>query len=224
MLKSKKHSDTPSTPDLLSYQTIRRIIGFVGLFMPIGLVMGTFLFTNCREIQPSISNYYYTVMGNVFTGCLCIVGIYLITYRGFDNDYIATNLAGALAFFVAFFPTNITSGSGCTILDLDANSFRNGVHLASASLFFITLSYISLFLFTKSNKALTKQKRHRNTIYKICGYVMIISLLIILLFKSGVLKDPNDNFKIVFTFETISLFAFGISWLTKGELYLKDKK
>lgn len=33
------------------------------------------------HIESSISAYYYTKVGNVFTGALCVIGIFLLAYR-----------------------------------------------------------------------------------------------------------------------------------------------
>lgn len=54
----------------------------------------------------SISAYYYTAVRAVFVASLCAIGACLIINRGnTDREDIALNLAGFLAFFVAFIPT-----------------------------------------------------------------------------------------------------------------------
>ena len=55
--------------------------------------------------QGSISAYYYTAARNVFVATLCCLGIMLIVYKGSnDTEDVLLNLAGTLAFFVAFVP------------------------------------------------------------------------------------------------------------------------
>jgi hypothetical protein len=55
--------------------------------------------------QDSMSAYYYTAARNVFVAALCCLGIMLIVYKGStDTEDVLLNLAGTLAFFVAFVP------------------------------------------------------------------------------------------------------------------------
>jgi NADH:ubiquinone oxidoreductase subunit 6 (subunit J) len=64
--------------------------------------------------QGSISAYYYTAARNVFVATLCCLGIMLIVYKGSkDTEDVLLNLAGALAFFVAFVPIKIPDVAGC---------------------------------------------------------------------------------------------------------------
>lgn len=57
--------------------------------------------------QDSISAYYYTAARNVFVAALCCLGIMLIVYKGSaDAEDVLLNLAGTLAFFVAFVPVD----------------------------------------------------------------------------------------------------------------------
>jgi hypothetical protein len=64
--------------------------------------------------QGSISAYYYTAARNVFVATLCCLGIMLIVYKGSnDTEDVLLNLAGTLAFFVAFVPVRIPDVAGC---------------------------------------------------------------------------------------------------------------
>ena len=56
----------------------------------------------------------------------------------------------------------------------------------------------------------TEKKKIRNTIYRVCGVGMVASFLILLL--------PNFSCK-VWLMETIALFFFGVSFLTKADIY-----
>ena len=94
------------------------------------------------HIESSISAYYYTKVGNVFTGALCVIGVFLLAYRltSWAIDNIATSLAGLAALGVAFFhaaPKNATLESAPT----------GRVHLTCAAALFIILGAISLFIF-----------------------------------------------------------------------------
>lgn len=57
--------------------------------------------------QTSISAYYFTSAHGVFVAALCGVGTLLIVYKGSkDTEDVFLNLAGILAFVVAFVPTS----------------------------------------------------------------------------------------------------------------------
>ncbi|WP_319447449.1 MULTISPECIES: hypothetical protein [unclassified Mycobacterium] len=56
--------------------------------------------------QTSISAYYFTGVHAVFIGTICAIGTLLIVYKGSsDTEDVLLNLAGILAFVVAFVPT-----------------------------------------------------------------------------------------------------------------------
>ena len=64
--------------------------------------------------QGSISAYYYTAARNVFVAALCCLGIMMIVYKGSkDSEDVLLNLAGTLAFFVAFVPIKLPEHPGC---------------------------------------------------------------------------------------------------------------
>lgn len=100
------------------------------------------------------------------------------------------------------------------------------IHLISASVFFILLAINSLFLFTKSRHKVIKHSRkwYRNVFYKVCGIVILISLIALIpamLFAHT--GYPGSEYSILLL-ETVMLFAFGISWLVKGGTLLMDKR
>lgn len=224
---------SPSKPDprLISFQTLRKSVGWLGILLPAVMIIGNLVFRNCSTLQNSISHYYYTVTGNLFVGILCAVALFLISYRGYDRlDHISSSLAGIFAVAIAMFPTNTSQSvpvgmalNRCVIFELADDKVRNSIHYISAALFFTTLAYISFFLFTKNKGAFTKEKRVRNKIYRVCAVLIILSILLIAVF--GLAKHPSTtivNLKPVFWLEWIALLAFGTSWLVKGELVLKD--
>jgi NADH:ubiquinone oxidoreductase subunit 6 (subunit J) len=64
--------------------------------------------------QSSISAYYYTAVHNVFVAVLCCLGVMLIAYKAStDTEDVLLNLAGTLAFFVAFIPTTLPDTPHC---------------------------------------------------------------------------------------------------------------
>jgi hypothetical protein len=56
--------------------------------------------------QTSISAYFFTGVHAVFIGTICAIGTLLVVYKGSnDTEDVLLNLAGILAFVVAFVPT-----------------------------------------------------------------------------------------------------------------------
>lgn len=213
------------SPYIISFLTIRKAIGFMGILLPAALLLGTFFVANCWQVQKSISHYYYTIMGDVFVGTLCAVAVFLMAYKGYNRaDNIATNIAGCFALFIPFFATNNDPFSLCAIRFLPDAAWRSILHYVSAALFFITLACISLFLFTKSEGTKTARKIIRNRVYVVCGITMLIALLFIFAVKViPVLGQVLDPYKPVFWLEWLALASFGISWLVKGKVILADK-
>jgi hypothetical protein len=89
------------------------------------------------------------------------------------------------------------------------------LHNIFAAIFFILLSYNSLFLFTKSTGEKTSRKKKRNIIFIICGIGMMASFLFIPL-KTVLHLNFYGG---VWLAEMAGLAFFGISWLTKSNIY-----
>lgn len=204
---------------VISYLTLRKIVGILGTTFPFILFVGALVVFG-EGIQSSISSYYHTDMGDVFVGTLCVIGFFLLSYRGYERkDDIAGDLACLFAIGVALFPT---APDGVIS---ETAKIVGYLHLAFAAAFFATLIYFSIKLFTlqKEGVAPTMRKKNRNTVYRICGVVMAICMVLILIISlvPG-LKDSLKDYAPVFWLEGIAVVFFGISWLTKGEVILKD--
>jgi len=215
-------------PQMISYMLLRKLVGLLGILLPIILVVAAYYYGDCEAIQSSISDYYHTEMRNVLVGVLCAVALFMFAYKGHDiRDSIAGNLACIFAVGVAFFPTGIDTVSDCAEKCIAYEPWIEDMHFTFAALFFGVLIYFSLFLFTQSGKHVqTAAKRKRNTVFHICGYVMIACVLLIALYFFYLRKryESLSQLDPVFWLEAIALWAFGISWLTKGQLLFKDEK
>lgn len=196
---------------LVSYLTLRRAVGVLGVLLPLILAIGCFWIYRCSELQPSISDYYGTGMRDVFVGVLFAIGWFLFSYRGHEpQDNVAGDLACFCALGVALFPN---TGAGTTAAV---------VHYVSAAALFITLAYFSFFLFTKSAPNPTPQKLVRNRVYRACGITIVACIVAI----GAVQLLPDDSpvraLQPVFWLESIALWAFGFSWFVKGETLWRD--
>lgn len=205
---------------VFSYLEHRKTIGILGIGLPFVVSLGAMILFQ-TGIQSSISSYYHTPMRDVFVGTLFAIGFFLLSYRGYERtDDIAGDLAFVFAIGMALFPT---APDGAVS---DAARIVGNVHVVFAALFFSTLIYFSLFLFTKTDekKKPTERKLMRNEVYQACGYTMAISLLLIAVYY----RLPAEwasllvQYKPVFWLESLAILAFGASWFTKSEALLKD--
>lgn len=213
-------SSAPHDSLVLSYLGLRKAVGVLGIALPFVLAFGGMLLDG-PGLQASISNYYYTGMRNVFVGTLCAIAVFLLSYRGYERrDDIAGDIACVFSLGVAFFATAPPGTPS------DTQRLIGGLHLAPAAGFFLTLSYFSLVLFTKTDptKQPTPRKLQRNKVYKVCGWIMLgaIGLIVLHALLSGGITGSLDRLAPVFWLEAVAVVAFGVSWLTKGEGILKD--
>ena len=158
----------------------------------------------------SISATWYTNACTVFMIILGSASFLLISYKGYDIlDDILLTCSGIAGLGICLFPCAAPQGGKVGTFLIDSG-ISNTLHCIFAIIFFGLLAYNSIFLFTKSSGEMTKQKKARNIIYRVCGVGMIASFLILLL--------PSFTIK-VWLLETIALFFFGISFLTKANIY-----
>lgn len=203
---------------IISYMTLRKAVGILGMSLGFIVVLGGFFFGS-GEVEGSISEYYLTNMRDIFVGVLFISGAFLLVYKGYDKvDNIITNITGISAIGVAIFPVEVTNPNNVFNLN---QSWTETLHLISAIFFFVALSYMSYFQFTKTSGELTKQKKKRNLVYRICAFVILGNLVI---GAFHMLFNFFDGVPYLITIiEIVMLLAFGVSWLVKGEGLLKDE-
>jgi hypothetical protein len=219
---------------VISYMRLRQAIGVLGVCLPLAVILGGSA-SSGWTVRSSISAYYYSNMRDVFVGLLCIVGAFLLSYKGYDRrDRILSAAAGALALGVAAFPTiRIETGSadevkkageevvGIFALPAGHSMF---VHYGCAVLLFVCLGVISLqFTRTDRSRAMTRQKLRRNAVYRICGAVMFGAMALVPIFRIPGLAEHQPDTLVLFV-EAVCLGAFGIAWLVKGEALLGDSK
>ncbi|HXQ28043.1 MAG TPA: hypothetical protein VN848_02140 [Gemmatimonadales bacterium] len=195
---------------IVSYLTLRKVVGILGMGLPVVLAVWGFCLQHAYHLLPSISDYYTLRTRDAFVGILFTIAWFLFTYHGYDKtDDRAGNAACLFALAVALFPDNGTS-------------LEQAVHYTSAGALFLVLAFFSLYLFTKSAGHKTAAKLKRNRVYRVCGVVMLACIVLIGVCKTALSKDAQESFDPVFWLETLALWAFGFSWFVKGEAILKD--
>src|SRR5688572_17021438 len=226
LLKQIDNSD-PNEILVTQQNTLRKLIGFLGILLPVFLYI--FLLFDIGYAKPleSISHYYFTRVSGIFVITVSLLAIFLIIYKGKERvDFIFSTIAGLSALLLLLFPTsNINPNSdcaACVVTTLKQSDFRVTFHYIASAIFLL-----SLVVFTKSDKPKplrTEQKNIRNVFYRILGIVMMAALIIAFLGKY--LADSNDPVfgnSLTFWMETVAVECFGLSWLIKAEVFFKDK-
>jgi len=221
---------TSRNPAVLSYYTLRKAVGIIALSLPFVLAAGVILLALIGPdrtlpepiLQRSISDYYYTPMGNYLIGSLGAMAAFLICSRGYDlNDEITGYLAGTFTLGVALFPSVNPRLVDHTRLQIELQY----AHTGSAALMFLVLAYFCLFLFCKSSpeKKLTRRKLHRNRIYRVCGLVIVVCMIVMVSLPFKSVARLLEPFEPLLCSESLALMAFGVAWLTKGQGFMRDK-
>jgi hypothetical protein len=198
--------------------------------LPLVLVLGG-IFDHPRidevtgSIEPTISDFYHTTYRDIFVGTLCAIGVFLISYRGYrreegewiDDDWLATS-AGIGAFGVAFFPNE---GGGMAVTSMTQNMIGVGftpiIHYLSALIFF---SSLAAFCFVKFARTCSMGRRR---VYIACGWGIVSALVLTAVavvfkrFVGGVGREIVLDYNLIFWFEAMGIWAFGLSWLTKSK-------
>ena len=214
-MPERKHK--PEDPMLVSYRTLRRAIGMIGIALPIALVVAEnliSLITANRLATPfildSISSYYWSVPAHaIFIGSLCAIGVFLWSYCGSGRwDNHAGNVACIAAVAVALFPCSESA---------EHTVPTRYVHFTAAAVLFLMLAYFCFFSFTGQDPGTTAlpKKPLRNKIYVGCGIAIVAAIVLIALLHIVYGQIVPDSY--VFWLESMAIWAFGWSWYIKGE-------
>lgn len=214
-------------PRLISFNSLRKSIGWMSVALSPAMLLGNYFLADCSYIQQSISDYYFTVTGDLMVGIMCCLALFLISYKGYPGEQLdewLTTISGLLALGAALIPTNEPLVQSCSIIHLPWDTNRSLTHNLLSSLLFIMLSLISMLLFTKGRGEPTPEKLQRNKVYIVCGSIMLMVIIVVPIYNQLLRTYPDwEKYKLVFWLETLAMTAFGISWLVKGGLFLRDK-
>ncbi|WP_420862143.1 hypothetical protein [Algirhabdus cladophorae] len=186
---------------ILSYLSVRTFLGLLGFVLPVALILYSLIF-GTGQLETSISEYYYTPMGDVFVGTLWAMGAFLISYNGYARsdmqknsgrfrdlltDRLISTIAGISVICVALFPVNPSM-----IEDQIATGFTfhsNAVHYTAAGIYFTSMAIFALVLFTrgdgteenffeKNGRKITRIKwTPRNRYFVWCGGAILAAML-----------------------------------------------
>jgi len=211
-------AEGPGEGDLvLSYLALRRAVGYFGLVLPVA-VLAVGIALPPHAFLGSISAYYYVPFaGDVFVGILWVIGIFLWFYDYRDPDKWLTRAAGTFAIGLALFPTSKA--------DLPRTFFSVAtIHVVCAVSFFATLAALSLFYFTRGDATGRPRKQARNRVYRTAGIVIVGALLLAAAGPLVLGRDTSSRVHLLFFCETLACWAFGVSWLVKGQRLWADPR
>ena len=220
---------SPSNPQnefVVSYLTLRQMIGWAGLLLPIAVRLGAYLFEGIASTD-SVSAYYYTGMRDVFVSTLVLGGALLACYRTPAwHDSAVAIAAGVSAVGIGLFPMVPAYAPeilrkypqmGEAIAKCYVNRGLLGYHFLFVAAFFALTFYLVTFRFSAFTPALpTVQKLMRNTIYRWCGVIMAAAFVVI-----GIMALTTEGGSIFWP-EAVAIIAFSVAWLVKGQTILKD--
>ncbi len=207
-MSDRKHP--PEKSELvLSYLAVRQCLGLLGLSLPVSLYLYARVFGGA--MQPSVSEFYYTAVGDWLVGTLCAIGVFLFAYKGYATrpprlwlgDREIGRAAGLLAVIVALFPISADKALALCQLGsqtrrcaqiapdgqvaLSVSGFTNhpdALHLGAALGFFLCLAYFCFVLFPMGGKRSGGRPAlsGEHATYYICGTLILIGLAMILLY------------------------------------------
>lgn len=207
---------------MINTTRLRCTIGWLGMLLPWIVLVLSYICGFGWPGSVSITFFYYPCVAP-FMVILGAAGLLLICYKGYEKiDDLINTVTGIFGIGVCLFPTyppsaysQIYNRVGTFML---TPSLSSTLHNICAIGFFGLLIFNSMFLFTKTSGEMTKQKKIRNIIYRVCAVAMLVSVLLCFLL-------PIQNS--IWIGEAAALFFFGISWLTKADYYpwlFADKK
>lgn len=201
---------------------LRCTIGWLAIALPWLSVLFSMVFSHTIWPQSiSITYYEFQTAMPMLMIVLGSASFLLISYKGYSKiDDIINTIAAIFGLLILLFPCFKAGYVICGSFQVP-NTVSDTIHMIAAVAFFGLLSFNSLFLFTKSSGKMTKEKKIRNIIYRVCGIGMLASFLLLIPFNLC-------NVRIgVWIVEAVALAFFGISWLTKADYYpwlFADKK
>ena len=210
---------------VVSYLTLRQMIGWIGLLMPIGVRLGALIFEGIHTTD-SISAYYYTGMRDVFVSTLVLGGALLTCYRTPAwHDNVVAIVAGVSAIGIGLFPMSPTFAAEILqkypeMGEAKCYIIRGllGFHFLFVGAFFSLSFYLVYFRFSAFTPQIpTRQKVMRNKVYTLCGAAMFAAFITI-----GILAFMNKASSIFWP-ESVAVIAFAAAWLVKGQTILKDR-
>lgn len=205
----------------MNYQ--RKILALYGLLLPVlAPLMGFIAYNrNGSTFWYSISATFYASSNIFMIGVLAIFAFFLWTYKGYDiGDEFTCKFSSVCALGILVFPcATEAAGETTGVLNFPTN-VSHTIHCVIAALLFGSFAYMIGWRFTKSdvNHQKTSGKYSRNTCYKCCAGIIILTML------AQVVSSVFDWKFMTIINEAIMLWSFSFAWYVKagGVRWLND--
>ena len=199
--------NTQPANKVFDYRALRLLVGVIAFSLP--FVVSAI----ANSSLGSISGSYYTNARDVFVGLLFIVGAFLWAYNGHKTQHkisqkTLSKIAALAAIGLAIFPT--TDGNAPATL-------ISTLHYVSAAVLFLILSRFCFVFFQVDIKGQGGKKRRRSKVYYLCGWIMLICMLVIAAKQIPFINEKVGDFALVFWAESVALCAFGAAWIVAGK-------
>lgn len=210
-----------------SYLLIRTVVGFIGILLPIVLIIGEWLFLRGGvHVRGSLSAYYHSSMRDLFVASLCVTGFLLITYMAGERntrDFRYSLIAGMAVLGVVVFPTGrpglpndaprcgtTPMAAGCSPVQQQlGEELTAGIHFVCAAVFIVGLARIA-YLFARRDQ----RRNHEDKmalVQRICMWVILAAIVAVV---AGELLDVTIwELTPLYIGEVVCVWAFGVSWL-----------
>jgi hypothetical protein len=222
-----------------SYRVIRLVVGFLGILLPLILIIGEAAFLKGSvSVRGSLSAYYHTSMQDIFVGGLCIIGFLLATYMAGEGktwDFWASLIGGVALLGVVFFPTSrsglkpgaplcgsLPEPPGCSPVEQALGEHTTATIHAGCAIAFIACLAVMSFLFAASEVRAeapgTDQKRPRSRLRSRTLFGIHLSCALVIV-AAGIWAFAGVDIGVLtrlYVGEVASVWSFGISWLLAG--------
>jgi hypothetical protein len=209
-----------------SYFLMRTLVGFLGLALPILLLLGDrVLNADEFKLRGSLSAYYHSGARDVFVSILVVVGILLVTYKitEVNRDNLFSFIAGIAATGVAFFPTGIPSDVHASLTPLQerlGEGLTKGLHYGFAACFILSLDLLCSDFAKRERQRPQARVGHDARFppafwysFHLSAAICIVGAVVFIAVTQAL--NVFDHYSILIS-EVVVTVAFGLSWLVKG--------
>lgn len=192
----------------------RFMLGVICGLLPIACLLfgllGELRGINYQHWYNSISATYFANSNMCMIGALCLCSFFLFTYQGYDlGDRVYTTVSAVSALLIVACPCGAAPMEYMGLFALPTK-ISDTIHMVAAIALFGSFALMTLTQFTKGTH------KRRNTIYRICGWTMLVFMVIVGI--STVLGLPGYMTMIC---EAGMLWAFSIAWIVKSGVFPK---
>jgi hypothetical protein len=235
---------------IISYMFLRKTVGWIGTLLPIVLIVGNMIFFTSPRPYSMSGYYYTGMRNVFVGALCALGVFLVAYAGYDKVDRWITNIAGLCAIGVALSPTkpsvcpaHTRTCGAPSVTHLSAGQQIVGViHLVFAAVTFVALGLMAL-RFAKSARTpgggqdmmsrirsglglarlnddqRPPRKKARDVVYRACG-IAILSCVALAALSNLLPTSVKADAPLLFIFEALAVFAFGVSWFVKGQTLL----